>query len=104
MTRRKVVVSPAARTDLIGIYEYIAERSPVAAEKTIDHITLAAAGLGEAAFHYPVVPGRPEAGVRRRVVDRFNIYFTVTDEAVTVVRVLHGARDVDVTLFGSSDD
>jgi toxin ParE1/3/4 len=64
---------------------------------------LAATELGEAALHYPLVPGRPEAGVRRRVVDSYNIYFTVMDEAVTVVLILHGARDVDARLFGPND-
>jgi toxin ParE1/3/4 len=95
-----VIILAAARRDLREQRDYIAQDSPAAAERF-----LAAA---EAAFQQ--LAEMPGMGTRKRVrnarlaglrqwrvrgFERYRIYYRATEESIEVLRVLHGARDID---------
>jgi toxin ParE1/3/4 len=91
----RVVFSPEAATDLVQLYDYIAERSgPVRAIGYIDRIEAYCAGF----------EASPERGTRRddlrpglRIVGferRVTIAFHTTPDTVIIDRILYGGRDV----------
>jgi toxin ParE1/3/4 len=99
----RVVVAPSARDDLDRIWDYIAieSESPIAAEKLLDRIHETFAQIARN-------PGsgttcewlRP--GLRRFPVWPYIIFYTPQRDAVEILRVLHGARNIEA-LFGGDD-
>lgn len=82
-----------AQTDLLEIWTYIAADSPVAADKVLDDIDAAAELAGR----------NPAAGRRREElapmlrsfpVGNHIVFYRPTENGITVIRVLHGARDL----------
>ena len=81
-----------AETDLIEIWGYIAKDDPIAADRQLDRIDAACEMLAD----------NPQGGPRREDLARglrfypvgnYLIFYTVRNDGITVVRVLHGARD-----------
>lgn len=58
-----------------------------------------AAELADMPRAFPVVPRYAHLDVRRRVHGSYSIFYRVVDERVTVIHVLHGARDYEALLF-----
>jgi toxin ParE1/3/4 len=98
----RVAFSSRARLDLLGIVLDIAERSPSAAHRVVDAIEARAQSLS-------LDPGRgrrmgpDRLGLRRLIEGSYVIIYRVGDEAVVIVRVLHGARDLDPALQSDGD-
>jgi len=102
----KFTVSPEAREDLDQIHAYISEGNPEAADRVLEAAISTFATLAK-------MPGMGRSrifthselsGLRSFRVDGFRdflIFYRPGDDGVEVVRVLHGARDLDA-LF--SDD
>jgi len=93
---RRVAFSPEAQDDLRRLYLYIAERSGASrAIAYLDRIEASCLGLGDfperGTQHDDLWPGLRTMGFERRVT----IAFTVAAEAVTVLRVLYGGRDLE---------
>ncbi len=89
-----VVRTERAERDLAEILAYLDERNQSAAEKLATAIDARCALLSQ----LPEM-GRPRdelaPGLRSVVVKPYVIFYRVTKEAVEVLRILHGARDVD---------
>jgi toxin ParE1/3/4 len=84
---------PAAERDLDDIYIHIAADSIKAADGVLMRILDAERRLIE----FPEIgQARPDlrAGLRHWVVGNFLILYRTDDDAITVVRVVHGARDL----------
>jgi toxin ParE1/3/4 len=47
---------------------------------------------------YAIVPRYKEKGIRRVVHGNYLIFYHVMDERITILRVLHGAMDIDAQL------
>ncbi|UZJ44453.1 type II toxin-antitoxin system RelE/ParE family toxin [Marinimicrobium sp. C6131] len=93
----EVEVSPKAEADLLDIWLYIADDQPANADRFLDKLKEKALKLGE----FPDLGrDRPELaeGLKSFPVERYNIYYRVTDTELVLVRVLPGARDIE-TLF-----
>ncbi|THB71585.1 MAG: type II toxin-antitoxin system RelE/ParE family toxin [Gammaproteobacteria bacterium] len=91
----QVVISPEAENDLLEIWLYIAEDSPINADRFLDKLNEKAeliAGFKEAGS------SRPELGkdIQSFPVDRYVIYFREKPEGIELVRVLSGARDINI--------
>lgn len=95
--------SPAGRwprPDIIEIWDYIADDSFEAADRWVDQLDekfrlLATQPLmGRVRFEL-------ERGMRSFPFGRYVIFYMPTDEGIDVVRVLHGARDIDAA-FGDA--
>jgi toxin ParE1/3/4 len=92
----RLVLSPEARRDLRDIRDYIARDDPQAARWVVRRLRDMARTLSG-------VPAmgraRPELGtnIRSFVADRYVLFYRPLSRAagIQLVRVLHGARDVD---------
>lgn len=94
--KRPVLWSEGALDDFNGILEYLAARSPVATRRILKAIDQTAMGLGEVPIGRP---GRVLRTFERVVVGTpYIIAYTIdrkgeTDEAIMILRVIHGARN-----------
>ncbi|MCJ2026804.1 type II toxin-antitoxin system RelE/ParE family toxin [Methylobacterium sp. J-067] len=81
---------PAARADLFAIVDYISDDNIEAAQRLKDEIETRAAALIERPKMYRA--GRV-AGTREMVVrSNYVVVYAENERAVTILRVLHGAR------------
>jgi toxin ParE1/3/4 len=77
--------------------EYLEERSPRAAHRLAEAMKQRCDQLGR-------LPGMGRAredlqpGLRSIVVEQYTVFYRATDTAVQIVRILHGARDIDSIL------
>jgi len=85
---------PRAQSDLAEIWDYIADDSEPAADEFIDTLDQ----------KFQVLAARPLAGrvrdelaegIRSFPVGRYIIFYRPQAQGVEIVRVLHGARDLD---------
>jgi toxin ParE1/3/4 len=88
-----ITLSNQARQDLIAIWEYIADDSPVAADRLLDTLE---ARIERLADHPFLGPARPDIApdLRYLISGNYLILYRVLGEVVEIVRVLHGARDL----------
>ena len=87
-----------ARRDLLDIWIDIALDNPAAADRIYDRLEARVQILE----HYPEVgPVRPDiAGNARVLVERpYLILYRILSDAAQIVRVLHGAQNIDSDLF-----
>jgi toxin ParE1/3/4 len=90
----KVRLTPEAETDLEGIGDRIAQRNPWRAITYVQELRLRCIRISE----YPRAgPPRPQWGedIRIAVHGKYLIVYRARDETVHVLRVVHGARDLD---------
>ncbi len=95
---RRVDYGPLAKIDLLDIYEYIANDNPPAARKMVKAINnTCATTIADNPFI-----GRsrdiPPPGLRSFPVRPYVIFYHPTVDAIEVIRVLHGARDIETIL------
>jgi toxin ParE1/3/4 len=93
LKRREVILSPRARGDLLGVYEFIAEAgNPRNAVGFVDRLADFCRRLDVASERGhrrdDLLPGLRIVGFERRIT----VAFTVDDERVTVLR-LYGGQD-----------
>lgn len=94
----KVRQLPRARADRIDLWLYIAADSIGAADRTTDRIDEAIDRLAD----YPELgPERSQlgAGIRILPVDNLVIIYRLTPDWLTVIRILHAARDIGPDLL-----
>lgn len=100
----RVVYSRRAVGQLEALYAYIAGDSPQRAERFVSAIVDYCDGLDafplRGAPRDDIRPGLRIVGFRRRVT----IAFTVDDDAVTILGVLYGGRDLLAALSEGEDD
>ena len=106
MTRR-VDITPAAESDLDAEFDYLADRNADAARRFYKaaHETFAQlAEMPGTGTSYPSPPPKL-AGMRRRLISGFRNYlafYLTTDDSIQVLRVLHGAMDIEA-VFNKGD-
>jgi toxin ParE1/3/4 len=100
---RQVTLRPAADRDLDDHYDYIAQDSLAAAQRLLDaaHATfdelLETPGMGRRKeLHNPQLADLRQWQIRG--FPRYLIFYRETAAGIEVVRVLHGARDIDPLL------
>jgi len=90
----QVTRRPLAETDILEIWDYIADDSLTAADRWVDR-------LDEQFRVLATQPAMGRArdglapGVRSFPFGRYVIFYVPLDDGIDVVRVLHGARDID---------
>ena len=95
----KVVFAPSAKLDLRGIAWAIRRDSPERAERFVEEIVERCYTLAEMPRRYALIPRYEEHGIRRCPYGSYLIFYRVTEQAVQIVHVLHGARDYERLLF-----
>jgi toxin ParE1/3/4 len=96
-----IIKLPRAKSDLVEIWDYIADDSEARADAFVDMIDQKFLTLAS----NPGI-GRPRdelaEDLRSFAVGRYVIFYRPIPEGVEIVRVLHGSRDIDV-LFHRDD-
>ena len=90
----RVVVSLRARSDILSIYSYLAERSLVAADRMLVRFSQRFDELTE----FPLLgPDRSEfrASLRGLLVDGYIAFYTVEVDRIVSVRVVDGRMDIE---------
>jgi toxin ParE1/3/4 len=100
----RLILSPEARRDLRAIRDHIAKDNPKAAHRVVTRLRDMARMLSGA----PTMGrARPELGteIRSFVAERYVLFYRpLSDPAgIQLIRVLHGARDVDAIFSGDED-
>jgi toxin ParE1/3/4 len=100
----RLVIAPEARQDLREIRDYIATNDPRAARRVVTRLRDMTRMLAAA----PTIGrNRPELGaeIRSFVADRYVLFYRPLQQAggIELIRVLHGARDIDA-MFLDHDD
>ena len=90
----EVTLTQQAREDLIAIWAYVADDNPSAADRVLDILDARMMRLAE---HPLLGPARPDIapGLRYLVSGNYLVLYRVMGESVEVVRVLHGARNLN---------
>ena len=94
-----VVISPAARADLMGIADYIAESSPQTALDFVDKLEARCLTIGKLPQGYRL---RPELAqdMRSVVFAKYLIFYRAAEDVVRIERILHGSRNLSDLDFG----
>ena len=98
----RVAISPLAERDLEGIGDYIADDNPARAVSFVAELRDQCAAIAKAPQAYRL---RPELGdgVRSRAHGNYVVFFTVTKDRLTIIRVLHGAMDIPSRFAGEDE-
>ena len=90
----RVTRRPLAQTDILDIWDFIADDSVAAADRWVDVLD---AQFRVLATQPMMGRARDELapGVRSFPVGRYVVFFVPLVDGIDVIRVLHGARDID---------
>jgi len=95
----KLRISPRASSDLVEIWSYIADDSVANADAFIDKLyetmQLLAGTPGSGRQREELAPG-----MQSFPYGRYVIFYRVVTGAIEIVRVLHGARDIEKLFEG----
>ena len=90
-----IVWSEPAEFDLDDLFDYIARDSPVYAEQFIDRIIDAVDKLADHPRIGRVVSEAGDDNVRELIVESYRLIYAIHDDAVTILAVVHGRRDIE---------
>lgn len=93
--------SVEAERDLESIGDFIARDNPSRSLSFVRELRKTCLGLASLPERFPLIPGYEGHGIRRRVHGNYLILYRVEAENVTVLRLLHGARDYLSIIFPS---
>lgn len=96
----RVTILPCAEFDEAEIYDYLAQRSAAIARRFLDKVdetlqkirTTPTPGIG---FHSANAKLLGLRWTKVRDFPNHLIFFKLSDDLIEVVRILHGARDID---------
>ncbi len=100
---KKARLSDQAKEDLAGIWEYIAQDNPSAADRLLQKLVKQCASIAE-------TPGmgrmreelRP--ALRSFSVGNYLIFYRQIPEGIAVFRIIHGARELETLLEREPDE
>jgi toxin ParE1/3/4 len=98
-----IVLTPSANEDLEEIWMFIAADNPAQADDFIDLIDEKFQNLSR----QPGLGRRREelvAGLRSFPVGRYVIFYLQVQDSLQIVRILHGARDLDAVFADPEDE
>jgi toxin ParE1/3/4 len=97
----KVVITAAAKADLLAIRRYIEADNPNRAVSFVEELLDRCLALADTPRTYPLVPRYERYGIRRCVHGNYLIFYRLQPEQIEVIHVLQGARDIEALLFGA---
>ena len=95
----KIIFSNAAETDLEEIGDYIAKDNARRALTFVRELRVTAQDIGSMPRAFPLVPRYEHHGIRRRPYGNYLIFYRVDEARISIIRILHGARDYEALLF-----
>ncbi len=97
----RVVITAAAKADLLAIRRYIEADNPTRAVSFVEELLNRCLALADTPRAYPFVPRYERFGIRRCVHGDDLTFYRLQPEQIEVIHVLQGARDIEALLFGS---
>ena len=94
----KVIISARASADLITIGDHIALNSRARARSFVQDLRGACMTLRGAPLRYGLLDGFEAQGLRRRPFGNYVIIYRADHDAITILRILHAAQDMDRNL------
>lgn len=95
----RVEFAPAASRELESIGDYIARENPRRAVAFVEELEASAVEIGANPKAYALVPRYEAHGIRRRLHGSYLIFFRIEPDRVTILHILHGARDYGALMF-----
>jgi toxin ParE1/3/4 len=95
----RVVITKAAKVDLIGVSDFIRPHNPARAATFVDELIDRCLALADMPRAYPLVPRYEQWGIRRCVYRDYLIFYRVHETLIEVIRILNGAQDYEALLF-----
>lgn len=89
----RLIIAPRARADLAAIIEYIEADSPARAASFALELEEACTGLLRYPLRFPQYISVRTGPLRRRAFGAYLIFYRVSDDAIEIARIVHGARD-----------
>ena len=99
--RFRVDLTRAAQRDIESIYDFIRRDNPAAARQWFDEIDRQISTLEQSPARCPIIPETPELGreYRHLLYGSYRTIFRIVGSRVLVVRVIHGARLLALTIL-----
>jgi toxin ParE1/3/4 len=97
----RVVITAAAKADLLAIRRTIETDNPTRALSFVEELLDRCLALADTPRAYPLVPRYERFGIRRCVHGNCLIFYRLQPEQIEIIHVLQGARDIEALLFGS---
>lgn len=94
-----VRLTAAAESDLAQIADYIAQDNPKRALSFVLALRDKCLSLADAPYGSPLITRYERHGIRRRVYGNYLIFYRVDGDYISVIHVLHGARDFAALLL-----
>ena len=98
----RVVITAAAKADLITIGDFIQPHNPKRAITFVEELLDRCYALADMPRAYPLVPRYEKFGIRRTVYGNYLIFYRIHEELIEIVHILQGAQDYEALLFPSS--
>jgi plasmid stabilization system protein ParE len=100
--RYRVRLTRYAQEDIEAIYDYIRRDRPQAAPAFEAELERQIASLERLPLRGPIIPESDELGVpyRHLIYGEYRTIFRVVGSTVYILRVIHGARLLDVDILG----
>jgi plasmid stabilization system protein ParE len=96
-----VQITRKAESDISKIYQYIAQDNPTEASKWFDALEKQIASLDSLPLRCPIIPEASFLGTEYRQLlhGNYRTIFMVEKINVIIMRVIHGARLLDLWMF-----
>lgn len=98
----KVVITNAAKADLVNIAEFISQNNPQRAISFVDELLDRCLSLSDMPRAYPLVSRYAHYGVRRCIHYDYLIFYRISEDFLEIIHILHGARDYEALLFSEN--
>jgi plasmid stabilization system protein ParE len=96
-----VEFTKTAESDIYRTWADIAADNPIAADRWLGNVRKTAGRLETFPLAFEVIPESKGWGIeyRQKLFGNYRIIYRVDDERVIVLRVIHGARLLDLSMF-----
>ena len=101
MQSYKVEITGAAKSDIIEIFDHIARDNQAAATKFVMELERQIRSLKKYPLRCPIIPEAAELKMEYRhlLYGSYRTIFKVSTKSVIIIRVIHGARLLDLSVF-----
>jgi len=94
----KVVITEQAIADLTEIGDFIQQHNPKRAITFVDELLDRCESLIDMPYAFSIVPRYKKQAIRRCIHQNYLIFYTVNQDVIEVIHILHGARNYEVLL------
>jgi plasmid stabilization system protein ParE len=95
----KIVFSAAAKAGLREIAFYIARDNSARAISFVRELRTKARDIAKMPRAFPLIPRYEHHGIRQRPYGNYLIFYRIEDDCISIIHILHAARDYGSLLF-----